>query len=283
MSPATTATPQPQAGDHLQVAYQLVRSGMPVFIAPPNPDYDAAAGDQPEFKLPVRWPGTPANPELLARWEPGWALCLVTGHGLDAVDIDPANGGVVDDQLARLTGFGATVLGIADTPSGGAHLYVLSTGLATSANTKVGVDYRGGRDDATGAGFLYLPGTRRPKYGGSGYTWRSTPDLGLLGGLDRGDEHSAVHGYLKSLGSTPTGGGLSALPRVTAEPVDLASLPRWLQVLLTDFGPVFTLADGTASTDRSARFHHLVGACHRAGLSQGEAVFALTKWCEEVD
>lgn len=272
----------PSSVDGIEVARTLAEAGLPVFVAPPNTAYLSGDKSKSEFQFPTGWPNTGPDPDLLDRWEPGWAVCLVAGHGLDAVDVDPAHGGDADEQLALLMGCGATVLGIAETPSGGAHIYVMSTGIGSTANTKIGVDYRGRHDDGTGGGFLYLPGTLRPKHDGAGYSWRSVPDPALLNQLSRDAEHRAITDYLATLGVGVTPVRTEGASAVPGEAVDLASLPPWLRDLLTDFGPVFTLADGSTSSDRSARFHHLVGACHRADLSQGQVVALLTTWCQEV-
>lgn len=272
----------PTEVDDLRVARMLAEAGLPVFVAPPNPSYVPGQKDEPEFLFPSGWARMEADPRLLDRWQPGWAVCLVTGHGLDGVDVDPLHGGDVQEQLTLLTDLGATVIGRVDTPSGGAHLYVMSTGIASSSNTRVGVDFRGGCDDGSGRGFLYLPGTQRPKHGGLGYSLRVDLDLTTLKTLTPDTEHTALVRYFDSLvpGVRPVSQQAPLVP--ASEPVHIESLPPQLRELLVEYGPTFTLVDGTTSTDRSARFHHLVAACQRSGLSLGQTVTLVDAWCAGV-
>ena len=62
---------------------------------------------------------------------------------------------------------------------------------------------------------------------------------------------------------------------VGSEPLPTDGLPTEVAEQIADLSPE-TIAD------RSKRFHALVGYCHRAGLSQGQTVTALTPWCEVV-
>ena len=273
----------PGAAD-LAVARKLIRAGMPVFVAKPNPAFDPAVRDRgdprsKEFFLPSGWPDTECDIAALEKWEPGWAVCLVTGHGLDTVDVDTKNGAMIDEQVERLAALGVETLGRAETPSGGAHLYVLSTGTCTSSKTSVGVDFRGCGEDGSGAGFVYLPGTSRPKYRGLGYTWTAVPDLALIEELDVDEQHDAIATYLNGLGVTVRTDAANTSAMVRGEEVDEGAVPAQLRNLLSDVGPTWTKADGTTTEDRSGRFHYLVGECRRAGLTQGQTVTLLEPWC----
>lgn len=260
----------------LSVARELIAQRLPVFTARRNPKYTDGA---PEFHLPEKWQDTKPTVGALAAWRPGDALCLVAGHGLDIVDVDTKNGAKVDEQRRRLEGCGVTVLAEVSTPSGGAHFYVRSAGICSSALTSVGVDFRGRGADNSGSGFVYLPGTLRPKYQDKGYEWLQDLDPEDLNDVrpdvveEQGD---AVSVYLAGLGIKVRTGKEPEGETVTGEPVDF--LPDALRRDLTNAGP-WPRPDGTVSIDRSVRFMHLVGACRRAGLTQGQAVTALAPWC----
>ena len=274
--------------DALGAARDLARAGVPVFVAPPNPAY--GPDDRREYLLPTGWQHTKADPAALDAWRPGWAVCILTGYGLDGIDVDPKNGASVAEQRARLDALGVVVLAVVVTPSGGAHYYVRSTGLGNAARPAVGVDYRGR------GGFLYAPGTARPRYDGAGYVWAEhvTPDD--LDDLDpREDEGAAVRAYLDGLGDDDHD-RQPAAPVVAAEPVP--GLPEWLRDELADLGvrtmttddrgqphTVIRWADkrGVLTLSRSERFYRLVAMCRRAHLTQGQTVTALTPWCAAVD
>ena len=273
-----TLTVQETQESVLDVAQELIAYGVPVFVAKRNPKYDTGK-NLPEFHLPQKWQDTKPTAGAVAAWRPGDALCLVAGHGLDVVDVDTKNGAKVDEQLERLKGCGVTVLATVETPSGGAHFYVHSVGVCSSALPSIGVDFRGLGLDKSGAGFVYLPGTSRPKYAGKGYQW--------VQGLDPEDIHDvrpavveeqadAVSVYLAGLGINVRTRKDPEGVTVKGEPVDF--LPEGLRRDLATAGP-WPKSDGTMSTDRSGRFMHLVGACRRAGLTQGQAVTAVAPWC----
>ncbi len=263
--------------DELAAARELIAQGLPVFMARRTPEYTDGA---PEFHLPKKWPDTKPNLEVLAEWRRGDALCLVAGHGLDIVDVDTKNGAEVDEQRERLRGCGVTVLAEVSTPSGGAHFYVRSAGICSAASTSVGVDFRGRGADNSGSGFVYLPGTLRPKYQGKGYEWLQSLDPEDLYEVhpemveEQGD---AVSVYLAGLGIKVRTGKEPEGETVTGEPLDF--LPEALGRALTDAGP-WPKSYGSSPTDRSVRFMNLVGRCRREGLTQGQAVTALAPWCD---
>ncbi len=240
----------------------------PLFTAPPNPGFDKADKRSKEFHLPIGWQQRPVG--KMPPTPSGGAACMVTGYGLGVVDVDTKNGAKIETEREALQANGVEILAEVRTPSGGAHFYVASTGICSSANPANGVDFRGGAADGSGRGFVYIPGTARPKYDGGGYEWVEQ-NFELLGELDRDDQRDALWTYLQGRGITPrlTAGA----PALTAagEAVDgepPAHIAERLGLLTVD--------------DRSAHFHGTVGECKRAGFTQGQTVTLLTPWCESV-
>src|SRR5699024_11917623 len=92
-----------------------------------------------------------AVPDIRLAWEPGDALCLVTGHGVDAIDVDPRNNGDIDPihHLLPMT------IGVQKTRSGGVHYLTPSLGIASSNGFITGVDFKGGTDTG-GSGVRYV-------------------------------------------------------------------------------------------------------------------------------
>jgi hypothetical protein len=274
--PAGVSTESPQ--DALDVARSLINFGCPVFVAKKNPKYDPAlptSESNPEYRHPTKWQETPPDPSLLDTWEPGDALCLVAGLGLDAVDVDSKNGANPEEVRAALDILGVDVVATAETPSGGAHYYVRSTGIRSSNNTARGIDYRGMGLDKTGAGFLYLPGTLRPKYGARGYTWKTPVNLDAVYDVteERHGEHvDAVATFLAGIGTKIRTTAQNSADLTGAEPVD--QMPEKLRDLLADIS--------TPHGERSERFFHLVAECRRSGLTQGQTLTAVEPWCHGV-
>lgn len=137
--------------DPIMTATRLSDAGIPFYVVQP----DGAGG----FDLNRRHP-TKADPRQVHEWQPGAGLCMVTGHGIDVVDIDPRNGGSiaswwqwVDERAGRKQR--PEVVAMVATPSGGAHLYIRSTGatLAAPIDGLPGVDYRGR------GGMVFVPPT----------------------------------------------------------------------------------------------------------------------------
>lgn len=172
--------------DPLDVARALVAAGVPVFVAPP--DESASTG----YRLPSAWQQTPADPALLDAWRPGMALGMVGGQGVDVVDIDPRHGG----EVASLNGTMPKVYGVASTPSGGAHHFVASLGVAKTTGVLPGVDIQAGAPDGTGRGFAFLaPTVRRSKVTGepAPYAWTEPLDVaGAAAGDDTGAALAAM-------------------------------------------------------------------------------------------
>lgn len=152
----------------LAVARLLVKAGMPLFLAYPDP------GSKLEYKLPMGWQQTECDPSIVDAWQPGMALCGVTGRVFDLVDIDPRSGGhegQIELPRSYLT---------AETPSRGRHHFVRALGVS-SLDGKVapGVDVKSGTLDGSGRGFAFLaPTVRTSKVDGSRaeYNWVLGPD-----------------------------------------------------------------------------------------------------------
>lgn len=134
----------------LQIARVLAAHGIPIFIAPAQPDTKIG------FALPRKWQTTIPNPNIVDRWRPGDALCAVTGHGIDVIDIDPRSGG----HRANLPPLHTPILGEVSTPSGGQHLYTPSLGVHKKVGALQGIDIQAGHK-GSGHGFVFLPPTER--------------------------------------------------------------------------------------------------------------------------
>lgn len=145
----------PEQRQALDVARGLVRSGVPVFLAWPD-------GTRPEgYALPKAWQQSAADLQVVDAWRPGLALCAVTGHGLDLVDVDPRSGGTTDGVPMP------EVYLAAETPSGGAHYFVRSLGVPSLDGVFPGVDLKSGTPDGSGRGFAFIaPTVRRSKVDG---------------------------------------------------------------------------------------------------------------------
>lgn len=134
----------------LAIARMLVKAGVPMFLAAPN------LNSRHGFDLPGGWEQNEPDVSIVDAWRPGWALCAVTGHTFDLVDIDPRSGGTEADvpmPHSYLT---------AETPSGGRHHFVKTLGVP-SLDGKVapGVDVKSGTLEGEGRGFAFIAPTVR--------------------------------------------------------------------------------------------------------------------------
>lgn len=161
----------PEQAAALDQARALARHGVPLFVARPDPT--ARLG----FALPSRWEAAEADPATVDLWQPGWALCAVTGVALDLVDVDPRSGGEAGDWLPF-------PYAVADTPSGGRHYWVAPLGIESlDGKSYRGVDVKSGAADGRGRGFGFIaPTERASKVDGvvRGYRWADVR-LDLLG------------------------------------------------------------------------------------------------------
>lgn len=151
---------QDKIAEALHVARVLASAGVPVFVCQPDPGGGIRGTG---YKLPTAWQNTPPDPAIVDNWQPGMALCMVTGCGLDLVDVDPRNGGDLDQLAERLGSPDQPRLpewqGIAATPSGGAHAFVASLGVRSRDRILPGIDVKAGAADGQGRGFAFLPPT----------------------------------------------------------------------------------------------------------------------------
>ena len=167
----------------LDAARHLAAAGVPIFVAKATPN-------KLGFRLPEGWEQSLADPRVVDTWKPGMALCAVTGCGVDAIDIDPRNGGNLADLVDALGGELPTVYGRAATPSGGQHLLIASLGVRKVQSVLPGIDIQAGNEEGLGRGFIFLaPTVREGKQDGvpRQYEWELEPNLDpLLLGDDSG-------------------------------------------------------------------------------------------------
>jgi P4 family phage/plasmid primase-like protien len=156
---------EPLVASALEVARAMAAAGIPVFAAPPAP------GTKVGFRLPQGWQRTVADPVRVDEWQPGWALCMVCGHGLDGIDVDFYAGGMLDPVLDLGV---PRIWGKAVTPSGGVHLLIRSLGERSKNGLFTGVDIKSGDQGGNGRGFLFLaPTVKASKTDGvvKSYAW----------------------------------------------------------------------------------------------------------------
>lgn len=136
----------------LSIARMLVKAGVPMFIARPNPA--ARHG----WDLPFGWETNEPDVSVVDQWRPGWALCAVTGHTFDLIDVDPRSGGSEDDLGAVMPRSYLT----AETPSGGRHHFVKTLGVPSlDGKVSPGVDVKSGTLEGDGRGFAFIAPTVR--------------------------------------------------------------------------------------------------------------------------
>jgi len=266
----------------IALATALTIRDMTVFSLRVNPEYHSQTDSRSPFYDPLRrhssesefihrfWKELSPNPENFANYEPGCALAMSMGK-IAAIDIDFSDEAETIAEVERIKSAGVVVLAWERTPRGGAHIWTLGHARAKgSVETPLGkVDYQG-----EGA-LLYIVGSGRPKYRNvDAYSFIQEPDWVTFDAAT--DEQfirnsERVDSYLASIGM-----GLAKPTLVAGNivvPDDIPAMPEWLT------GEISDLSESVLA-DRSARFHHLVGACGRAGLDEGQTVAALTPWCE---
>jgi P4 family phage/plasmid primase-like protien len=165
----------------LHIARCLVASGIPVFVAYPDPSKPTG------FALPLGWEQTPCDLRAVDTWQPGMALGAVMGHGLDLIDLDPRSGA----DLGTLNGSVPTSYGLAATPSGGVHSFVRSLGVRSRDKVAPGIDVKSGDAAGKGRGCAFIaPTIRASKVDGSArpYRWVRAPDLSRLAAHGAADD-----------------------------------------------------------------------------------------------
>lgn len=189
-------TPEQEAD--LNTARYLAECGVPIFLARPD------SSKSLEYALPESWQKTEPDPGVLDDWKPGWAVCAVMGHTVDAVDLDPRSGGVLPSEYTPRS------YGRQSTPSGGTHDLVAPLNVGSRDSLFPGVDVKAGRADGTGRGcILIAPTERTSKETGERvpYTWEVRPDLEelmLIGRDDTGADLAAQVAF-KNGEQVPTG------------------------------------------------------------------------------
>lgn len=186
----------------LAFAHDLLAHGVPVVVCTPNPAWREGA-KVADLDHPQGWSTITAAECDISRYRQGVdALAMVSGHGIDTVDVDTKVGGSAKN-LPAFRSFGVTL-----TPSGGGHFYVRSTGIGkisplTTSSGHVG-DYAGGTPGGGGRMLVYLPGSTRAKYPGRSYS--------LIKGVDFDElsEHEADDDLIGAL--IGAGGNRNSLP-----------------------------------------------------------------------
>ena len=140
-------------------AHLLVDYGVPVFRGRIKNDGNPDTNDR-RWR---NWQNTEPSHAIIDSWRPGEALCAVTGHTFDVLDIDPRNGGLLSfKRLSRELGEdGPEVYWEVSTPSGGRHLYIAGLGIGKHTGFLKGLDLQGGSPNGSGRGFVFLPPTVR--------------------------------------------------------------------------------------------------------------------------
>ncbi|CCH77140.1 hypothetical protein BN12_1680006 [Nostocoides japonicum T1-X7] len=156
----------------------LIAAGIPVVVCTLCPPGCSRHRERVELHRPPGWNRLTARGCDLSGFREGVdVLAMVSGHGLDVVDVDTkaADPGSLD-HLPPFERFG-----LVRTPSGGWHAYVRSTGRGKRSPfaTVLGHvgDYCGGTEDGGGRMLVYLPGSSRPKYPEGAYVVEEPLDI----------------------------------------------------------------------------------------------------------
>ena len=272
--------------DPLDVARELIAAGSHVFVAAANPQFTAEPPAKPdqEFQFPTGWTTDSPAVSHLKQWraKQRQALYMRTGGLFDCPDIDVKNAAVVGDQRERLQTMGVVTYGETETPTGGAHFYVLSTGLASGATRSGGVDWQ-----ARGKG-VYLPGTQRPYYRNTARdTYRWVQPLDIARALDDrrdpdfvAEQEQAIRAYLVGLGIVPAAadGSVAAGEVFMAERLKVD--PLKLQAHVPTVWKAITDKSGWAVGRRSDQFHFIVCEAHRHNVPLGEVLTLMDTWAQ---
>lgn len=232
----------------LESARHLAEHGTPIFIAKPelnkHGDWVEDGGHHHTgYFLPKAWQFTTADPSVVDSWEPGQALCAVTGHTVDLLDVDPRSGGLesleaLEEQRAVPRSYGRQA-----TPSGGTHDFIAALDTRSLDKVLPGVDVKSGTEDGRGRGFAFIaPTVKLSKSTGAliAYRWDTRPDLTaltLIGADDTGQKlreliqrrHEPAQPTTAYDG--PTYAEMSPTEREWADAYLEAELTRWREVL----------------------------------------------------
>lgn len=171
----------------LGIARALAEAGVPIFAARPDlkgDEWNPKGGHGATgFWLPKRWERTPIGDEGIEQWRKGWALAAVMGVVVDGLDVDPRNGGKRSAKALSKAGLWPESLGRQETPSGGYHDLIANLGRASLDGLDLGIDYKGGKPDGTGRGFLFIAPTVKLSKATNelgAYRWLTPPTLSGL-------------------------------------------------------------------------------------------------------
>lgn len=170
----------------LDIARDLARQGVPIFVAKPRKD---STPEAPKYLPPLGWQRTVADPAVVDTWEPGDALAALMGVVCDGLDVDPQNGGDETADGIRQAGLWPRSYGQQSTPSGGTHDLIARTRL--NKGSYKGIDLQAGADGGEGRGFLWIaPTVRKSKTTGEvrPYSWVVEPDVSDTDGDDSGEQ-----------------------------------------------------------------------------------------------
>lgn len=213
------SSPLPDKYDQLEFVCRLGDMGVTVFASQPRKDQSAG-----EYWHPTDWSAlTPASNLLeLKRWKPGHAMRVLGGDIVAIIDVDTKEPYKADPEAVRalLADLGVRIFAEIQTPSGGRHFYVAGHPDMPTVHAVTGWP---GVEVLGHGGNVYAPGTRRPRYGGAGYTvlWE---DLDALAEGDV-DGAEALVGWLADNRSDPAGTAAEGKARSTAPPAEPGSVP----------------------------------------------------------
>jgi len=172
----------PEEARALDIAREMARAGIPIFVCPPNP-YKPG-----KYFFKAGWPNVPADPAVLDEWQEGWGVGAVGGLTADFLDMDPRSGGIESREVLKNAGEWPLSFGQQSTPSGGTHDVISASGIGKETGFMPGLDLQGGMPvpDAEGdthRGFVWLaPTVGVSKETGElvPYRWVHEPDLSAL-------------------------------------------------------------------------------------------------------
>ena len=160
---------------------KLVKLGVALWLAPATQPEERNYGHR-EFSRPLGW--QEAQPEELERAVEGFrapdkysphtaAVCANMGGAVVVVDVDTKNDGDIEKVRKLLGELKVRIFAELGTPSGGRHFYIAGReDIPTVHSSKDNERLPGfpGVDIQSYGTNVFVPGTRRPKYGGAGYT-----------------------------------------------------------------------------------------------------------------